>query len=387
LAIDRSDGLYHVPILSKALEILELLQAKNQSVSIEDLHRQTRFPKSSVYRILKTLEQRGYLDHEQGGRYRLLVRPSKLRFGYAQLSEECPLSFSVTSSLKEAASAAGVDLFVLDNRRDPETTLRNVDRFVEECVDLVIEFQIDPGIAPIIADKIESARIPLIAVEMPHPDATFFGVDNYRVGFDAGKVLGEHARKTWDEEVSWVLGLDIDDAGSLVRSRITGAFEGVREALPDLPAGRFMRMNTRGSNEKSFEFTVKFLQRHSKDRYILIAAADDMSALGAVRAARQLKREKHVAIVGHDCIPAALAEMKLEGTPLVASVSREMHTYGPRLMQLGRALVRGQHTAPYHYVNHKLVRAETLADQSVGLPLVSLSNEKRSDWGTGQVSE
>ncbi len=385
--MDSSDGFFHVPILSKALEILELLQAKSQGVSLEDLHRQTRFPKSSVYRILKTLEQRGYLDHEEGGRYRLLARPSRLRFGYAQLSEECPLSFAVTSSLKEAASAAGVDLFVLDNRCDPETTLRNADRFVEECVDLVIEYQIDPGIAPLIADKIESAGIPLIAVEMPHPDATFFGVDNYRVGFDAGKVLGEHARKTWDEEVSWVLGLDIDDAGSLVRSRITGAFEGVREALPDLPAARFMRINTRGSSGKSFEFTSEFLQKHSKDRYILIAAADDMSALGAVRAAKQLKREQHVAIVGHDCIPAALAEMKLDGTPLVASVSRETHKYGPRLMQLGRALVRGQHIAPYHYVNHKLVKAEALADQPGGLPLIRVSSDRRSSWGTVQVSK
>jgi len=387
VSMDSSGGLYHVPILSKALEILELLQTKNHSVSIEDLHRQTRFPKSSVYRILKTLEQRGYLDHEENGCYRLLARPSKLRFGYGQLSEESPLSLAVTNSLKKAAGAAGIDLLVLDNRCNPETTIRNVGRFVEECVDLVIEFQIDPGIAPIIADKIASAGIPLIAVEMPHPDATFFGVDNYRVGFDAGKVLGEHAKKTWDEEVSWVLGLDIEDAGSLVQSRITGAFEGVREALPDLFDERFMRMNTRGSSEKSYELTSEFLERHPKDRHILIAAADDTTALGAVRAAKQHKRQRRIAIVGHDCIPAALAEMKLDGTPLVASVSREMHTYGPRLMQLGRALVRGQYIAPYHYVNHKLVRAEALADQTVDLPLVHLSSERRSDSGTVQISK
>lgn len=384
--MDSSDGLYHVPILSKALEILEILQARNQSVSIDDLHRQTRFPKSSVYRILKTLEQRGYLDHQADGQYRLLPRPSKLRFGYGQLSEKSPLSQAITTSLKEAAASSGVDLFVLDNRCDGETSLRNADRFVQECVDLVIEFQVDPGVAPIIADKIASAGIPLIALEMPHPDATFFGVDNYRIGFDAGKFLGEHARKTWDEEISWVLGLDIGDAGSLVRSRITGAFEGVREALPDFPAGRFIRMNTRGSSEKSYEFTSEFLQRHPKDRGILIAAADDESALGAVRAVKQLKRAKHVAIAGHDCIAEALAEMKIPGTPLVASVSCEMHTYGPRLMQLGRALVRGQHIAPYHYVNHKLVRAEAFASQAIDLSPVRLSSQRPSNWGTVRVA-
>jgi len=104
------------------------------------------------------------------------------------------------------------------------------------------------------------------------------------------------------------------------------------------------------------------LQRHSKDRGIVIAAADDTSVLGALRAVKQLKREKHVAIVGQDCIPDAVDEMKVPGTPLVASVSREVHTYGPRLMQLGLALVRGQHVAPYHYVNHKLVTAKGLSN-------------------------
>jgi ribose transport system substrate-binding protein len=123
-------------------------------------------------------------------------------------------------------------------------------------------------------------------------------------------------------------------------------------------------MDARGLSEKSHKLTADFLQRHSKDRGIVIAAADDTSALGALRAVKQLKREKHVAIVGQDCIPDAMDEMKVAGTPLVASVSREVHTYGPRLVQLGLALVRGQHVAPYHYVNHKLVTAERLSSQT-----------------------
>ena len=126
-------------------------------------------------------------------------------------------------------------------------------------MDLVIEFQVDPRVAPIIADKIAIAGIPLIAIEMPHPNATFFGVDNYRFGFEAGKFLGEHARKTWSENIPWVLGLDIEDAGSLVWNRITGAFEGVREEWPELPVGRFVRMNTRGLNERSYALSSEFL--------------------------------------------------------------------------------------------------------------------------------
>ena len=70
--------------------------------------------------------------------------------------------------------------------------------------------------------------IPLIAVDIPHPHATFFGVNNYRVGFEAGECLAQYAKTDWDGKVRWALGLDIDEAGPLVQSRVTGAFEAIR---------------------------------------------------------------------------------------------------------------------------------------------------------------
>jgi ribose transport system substrate-binding protein len=132
-------------------------------------------------------------------------------------------------------------------------------------------------------------------------------------------------------------------------------------------------VDAQGSSEKSYKLTIEFLRRHPKDGGILIAAADDTSALGELRAVRQIKCEKHVAIVGQDCTPDVMDEMKIVGTPLVAAVSREVHTYGPRLMQLGLALLRGQHIAPYHYVDHKLVTAEALIAQPSDTHFVPLS--------------
>ena len=53
--------LYLIPVLSKALDILELLQAENQPLTLEAIHRQTRISKTTVYRVLKTFVHRGYL--------------------------------------------------------------------------------------------------------------------------------------------------------------------------------------------------------------------------------------------------------------------------------------------------------------------------------------
>src|SRR5947209_526689 len=167
--------LYLIPVLSKALDILELLQAENQPLTLEAIHRQTRISKTTVYRVLKTFVHRGYLAQSPDGLYRQVSRPKKIRFGFGGQSEDMPFSVEVTESLKNAASSVGVDLLVLDNRYDAATAMRNAEEFVKERVDLVIEFQVEQDAAPVIADKIAAARIPMIAIDIPHPHATYFG--------------------------------------------------------------------------------------------------------------------------------------------------------------------------------------------------------------------
>ena len=367
--------LYLIPILSKALDVLEILQTEERPLPLETIYQRTHISKTTVYRILKTLVHRGYLAQSQDGLYRLVSRPRKLRFGFGKQSGEMPFSEAVTASLREAATRAGVDLLILDNRYDAATAVEVAEEFVKNRVDLVIEFQIDQHVAPIIADKIAAAGIPLIAVDIPHPHATYFGVDNYRVGVEAGSLLADYVIQNWEGKVNWVLGLDIEDAGPLVQSRITGVFQAIRKKLPDLPVEDFVRMDGRGMRDRSFRIISEFLNRHPKDRHILIAAATDSSALGALEAVRQLKREKHVAIVGQDCIPEALEEMRRAGSPWIGSVSHEANAYGPSLIQLGLSILRGSTVPPYNYVEHRLVTAEmvreatppeTLAEEAVG---------------------
>ena len=258
--------LYHIPILSKALDILELLQAEDEPLALEALYQRTRISKTSVYRILKTFVHRGYVAQTENGLYRLATRPRKIRFGFGGQSEDMPFSQAVTESLRVAAASSGVDLMILDNHYDAATAIRNAEQFVASRVDLVIEFQIEQQVAPIVADKIADAGIPLIAVEIPHPHAIFFGVNNYRAGFEAGEYLAIHARQVWGGKASWIIGLDIEEAGPLVQSRITGAFEGVRSVLPDLPIEAFVRMDGRGLGDRSYKLMADFLRRHPRER-------------------------------------------------------------------------------------------------------------------------
>jgi ribose transport system substrate-binding protein len=354
----NSKRLYLIPVLTKALDILELLQSEGQPMVLESIHKRTRISKTTVYRILKTLAHRGYVGQTADRQYRHIARPTKLRFGFGGQSAEMPFSEAVTASLREAAASVGIDLLVLDNRYDAATAIRNAEIFVRERVDVVIEFQVDEQAAPIIADKIAAARIPVIAIDIPHPHATYFGVDNYRAGLEAGALLAEQAINRWRGAMDWMVGLDLAEAGQLVQSRITGAFEGVKSRLPGLPIERFVRIDARGMRDQSHSIIRDFLKRHPKATHILIAAANDTSAMGAIAAVRELGRERHVAVVGQDCLEEMLLEMRRPGSPAIASISHEVQQYGPRVIELGLALLRGETVPPYNYVEHRAITAD-----------------------------
>jgi ribose transport system substrate-binding protein len=356
----KAKQLYLIPVLTKALDILELLQNEGRPMVLETIHKRTKISKTTVYRILKTLVHRGYVGQTGDRHYRHIARPKKLRFGFGGQSAEMPFSEAVTASLKDAASVFGVDLMVLDNCYNADIALQNAAAFVKERVDIIIEFQVDQHVAPIIADRIADANIPLIAVDIPHPRATYFGVDNYRVGYEAGILLGDYAVNRWKGKINWVVGLDLEEAGQIVQSRTTGAFEGVKTRLPNLPVESFVRIDGRGMRDKSYKVILDFLDRHPKDKHILIAAANDTSALGAIAAIRERGRQKHAAVVGQDCLEEMVMELRRPGTPALGSVSHEVSQYGPRLIELGLALLRGEKVAPYNYVDHKVVTAERL---------------------------
>ncbi len=281
-------------------------------------------------------------------------------FGFAAQSAEMPFSVAVAQSITAAAAASGVELLMLDNQYDAEIAIQNAEKFVAKRVDLVLEFQVEEHVAPRVAHIFKKAEIPLVAIDVPHPNATYFGVDNFEVGYEAGSLLAQHALRKWKGKVDWVLGVGFAEAGSYVQNRVTGAFDGIRERLTDLTANRYVQIEGRGMRQPSKLAVAEFIRGHRKGERILVAAATDSSALGVLEAAREAGREEDFAIVGQDCIPEALEEMRTGTSALIGSISHEVESYGPRLIQLGIAILRGYTVPPYNYVRHKAVTPETL---------------------------
>ena len=356
--------LYLIPILSKALDVIELFEQESASLTLEDVYQKTNISKTSVYRILKTLVHRGYLAQTPNGQYRLVSRPRRLRFGFAVQSAEMPYSEAVAQSVSAAAAASGVELLLLDNRYDPAVAVSNAEEFVAKRVDLVLEFQVEEAAAPRVAHIFKKADIPLVAIDVPHPNSTYFGVDNFEVGYEAASVLAQYAQRKWKGKVDRVVGVGFIEAGSFVQNRITGAFDGIRERFKELAPEQFVQIEGRGRRDASTRAMSELLRSCRPGERTLVAAATDSSALGVLDAVREAGLEENFAIVGQDCIPEVMEELRRGTSAIIGSISHEPETYGPRLIQLGIAILRGYTVPPYNYVHHKAVTPETLGDEA-----------------------
>jgi ribose transport system substrate-binding protein len=356
--------LYVVPILSKSIDVIEAMQRQPEPLTLEVISGLASLPRSTTYRILMTLASHGKVIHSAKGFHLATKYAKTARFGFGGLSKGLPFASEVAASIQKAGRLADIEIILLDNGYDGETALKNAAEFVRQEVDLVIEYQIDYEMAPRIADLIAHSGIPLIAVDIPHPHAIYFGLDNYRVGFEAGELLSDYAIAEWKGKVAWVLGLDIPKAGPIVQSRITGAFEAIAMKIPSLAKEQFLRRDAQGLRERGYSLTHDFLQQRRGEGKILISAASDASALGALFAARELGRERDVAIVGQDCIDETIVEMSKPGSALIGSMSYEPGSYGPQLMQLGTAMLNGLPVAPYNYIQHRRVTAQAIAEKA-----------------------
>ena len=356
----RTADPYLVQSLVHASRILESFGTAGDVLRLRDVVERTGYGKGMCFRLLHTLHHCGFLEKVDGSRYRLAWenrRAKRHRIGYAGQGQDNSFPREVQTGLMAAAQKEQVELIVVDNRYQPRVALRNVEHLIRERVDLVIEFQTDEAVAPAIASRCLEANIPLIAIDIPHPGATYFGADNYQAGLLAGRHLGKWAKAQWGGQVDEVLLVELARAGSLVRARMSGVVAGIRRVLRAAERCAVVTLDGDGQFKASLERVRRHL-RESKARHVLVGAANDPSALGAARAFQEAGRASTCAIVGQNAEPDARAELREPRTPLVASVGYFPESYGEGLIRLALDLLGRRPVPPAVFVHHHLVTAD-----------------------------
>jgi ribose transport system substrate-binding protein len=353
---------YMVKSLVHASQILEAFQSAGDVLRLRDVVARTGFNKGMCFRLLYTLHQCGFLEKVAENHYRLAseVRRRRLyRIGYAAQGQDASFDREVRASLARAAEREHIELIVVDNRYQPKIALRGADYLIREQVDLVIEFQTDEVIAPAIASKYMEANIPFIAIDIPHPGATYFGANNYRAGLMAGNYLGRWAKRHWAEEVDEVLLIELQRAGSLPKARMRGVLAGITESIRLGERCRTTSVDGDGQFQTSLERVRKYL-RESRAKHVLVGAANDSSALGALRAFQEAGRASDCVVLGQNAEPEARAELRTANTRLIASVAYFPEKYGDGLIRLALDILAHKAVSPAVFTNHQLITPENV---------------------------
>ncbi len=346
-----------------ASQILGTFQSSAEVLRLRDVVERTGLGKGMCFRLLHTLHHCGLLEKVDATRYRLISeikRRKRYRIGYAAQGQDSSFPREVHAGLLSAAEPEDVELIVVNNRYQPKVALRNAEHLVRERVDLVIEFQTDEAVAPAIASKYLEANIPFIAIDIPHPGATYFGANNYQAGLLAGRHLGQWARTRWGGRVDEILLLELTRAGSLVHARMSGVQAGLRETLHDaVETCPVVSLDGDGQFKTSLERVRRHL-RESKARHVVVGAANDPSALGAARAFQEAGRAGTCAIVGQNAEPDARAELREERTPLIGSVAFFPERYGNGIIKLALDILAHRRTPPALFIRHQLITPDNV---------------------------
>lgn len=354
---------YLLETVSRACEVLQCFPDGETSLRLRDIIQRTGLNKTIAFRILHTLVVRGMLERSANLSYRSkLTRTGNGRFriGYAAQSGDSSFSAAVTAGIRLAAARQQIELVYLDNHWSAAVALKNAKSLAGSRIDLALNFQTHTKIASAVSAIFREAGIPLVAIEIPHPDSTFYGADNYRAGLLAGRVLGRWSKQRWNGKVQQVLLLETAAAGPLPQLRLTGARAGIRQLLPNLPDTVFVALEVTWDFLRAFEATRKHLRR-SAPRTTLITGINDMTVLGALRAFEEAGRSQECVAVSMGATPEARAELQRKESRLLGAVAFFPERYGEDIIQIALDILHRREVPPAIYAHHELITAANVS--------------------------
>jgi ribose transport system substrate-binding protein len=280
--------------------------------------------------------------------------------GFSNLTEESPFCRIVREGLEAAvAQHRNLRLICRDNALDDEKALANVRHFAEVPVDLGIIFHINERIGSKLAQMLMVKRIPIIAVDVPIPLTTYFGVDNRQAGALVGHALVDWINTHWHGKLDKVLATSETRVLESVRVRTSSTID-VLASLPSFNSENVLYIDSGHNRDLTIEFAMNIIQRWSDFHHIAAVGFSENSTLGMVEAVRRLGRQSDTVIVGQSGTEESFAELRRPDTPLVAVTNYRPQDYGSHLVDLALRIFKGEKPPSLSYIEPSLFTQDTV---------------------------
>jgi ribose transport system substrate-binding protein len=286
----------------------------------------------------------------------------RYKIGFANLTEDIPFAVRVREGIEKAAKEAGnVDLVTADNKLDGATALANADNFLTQGVDGVIEFQTDEKFGKVIMEKFKAKNVPVIAIDIPMPGATFFGVDNPVAGKLAGEGLGRWVKANWGGKVDALIMLELPQSGPIPAARLKGQRDGLESIVGKIPEDRVKHLDSKNTLEEARKLVTDALTTLPDAKHIAVVCINDDTAQGAIAAAEAAGRKDQIAVVAVDASERGRESIRKPGSPQVGSTASFPEKYGEKIMPVLLKKLEGKGELPEaFYTEHVFLTKENV---------------------------
>jgi ribose transport system substrate-binding protein len=294
--------------------------------------------------------------------------PAKgMKLGYAVNFAGNAFGDVVTESIRSSAALAGIDVdknfFYLDNKADATVALQNSDIMLSKRPDVFIEFQLDAKANAIIAMKFRDAGIPMLAIDIPVPGATFVGVDNFKVAYMAGEAAIELIEERWGgwDAVDLVIMLTLPIGGQITLLRAEGFAQALADKYGPEVEEKIHREDAGDGNVPDAQkASMLVLPKYPKAKNIVLTGIDEQAIAGFQAAAEILKRwnkENYITIgQGVDELGRELIKTGVED----ASVAYFPEKYGEFLVPAAVALYLGLPIPSHIFVENVMITKDNV---------------------------
>lgn len=360
---DEVEARYFVEAAAKVLDILDCFSTAGDELSITEIARRAGCTYSSAFRLLYTLEKRGYVTRRaKQKRYMLSPARRRFRIGFATL-QATAFQRDVTSSILAASRRLAMSVILRNNDQfNVSKALLNADELLRQKIDLLIEYQFNDTAAHLIAAKCNDAGVPSIAINFAQPGAYYFGGNNYLTGSLGGDFFTEYARTHWKGQLDACLILPAKGLGSTQEARKAGILDSLRRGLPGLRSSEIVEvpptLSVRDAAEATRNIIVKL---GSRQKHIMIAGLTDPLAIGADRALCERGLEQFAAVIGYGGGRDARNRIAKEAA-FKASVAFFPEAYGERVMSIALSILEKERVPLASYTNHVVLTRNNLKE-------------------------
>lgn len=304
-------------------------------------------------------------DGDASATYEVNLRalPAGTKVGFAEGWAAIPFSYSINKRLYELAAELNFDVVYCDNAFKADQAISCAELIVQQGANVVIESNWQSGAANAVMNIFNEASIPVMSVDVVHPNAIFLGADNYISGLIGGQAAAEHAKSLGRcGDVSVLVGINPSE-GDAANERLSGFIDGVQTVCGELSTDRIDdELIDAGTTDQALAIVTDWLTAHPAAGFVLAAAIDDPRSFGMSNALAQAGREGVAVGIGCDDIGIAATRKSVDENNFLGCVAYFPEKYPDYAISIAADVLEGKPVPQEIHLDHTFLGAESVND-------------------------